>query len=61
MKLFQREFQEFQREFQVTKRANGVLSLLTKSRFFRKLVSENTGKTLFGSYKKAYFGIKGAV
>lgn len=61
MKPFRGEFQEFQREFQTTKRAKGVLSLLTKSRFFSKLVSEFTGKTLFDSYKKAYFGTKRAV
>ena len=31
----------------------------TKSRFFVVLVSENTGKTLFGTYKKSLFGAFG--
>lgn len=31
----------------------------TKSRFFAVLVSENTGKTLFRTYKKALFGLLG--
>ena len=31
----------------------------TKSRFFAVLVSENTGKTLFGTYKKSLLGLFG--
>ena len=35
---------------------NPIYSNYTKSRFFVVLVSENTGQTLFGTYKKAHFG-----
>ena len=35
---------------------NPIHSNYTKSRFFAVLVSENTGKTLFRTYKKAHFG-----
>ena len=35
---------------------NPIYSNYTKSRFFAVLVSENTGKTLFWTYKKSHFG-----
>ena len=35
---------------------NPSYSNYTKSRFFAVLVSENTGKTLLSTYKKAHFG-----
>lgn len=34
-------------------------SKYTKSRFFAVLVSENSGKTLFRTYKKSLFGLFG--
>ena len=34
---------------------NPIYSNYTKSRIFAVLVSENTGKTLFGTYKKSHF------
>ena len=38
---------------------NPRYSNYTKSRFFAVLVSENTGKTLFGTYKKSHFRLFG--
>ena len=38
---------------------NPSRSNYTKSRIFAVLVSENTGKTLFGTYKKSHLGLFG--
>ena len=38
---------------------NPIPSNYTKSRIFAVLVSENTGKTLFRTYKKSLFGLFG--
>lgn len=38
---------------------NPIRSNYTKRRFFAVLVSENTGKTLFRTYKKAHFRLFG--